>query len=74
MRKKTLAGQKYSVLEAYKKERAEERSCRMTGRIEHMSNFGGKKMHAFWASSYADDKLGDRITGANPHSSLHHRC
>lgn len=49
------------VRNAYKKERAEEKTSRMTGRIDPASRHDSRKMRAFWDSTYADDKLAKRI-------------
>lgn len=54
------------VMGYYKVERSEEKTARFTSRIAAAEHFEHKKMHAFWDSPYADEKLGqqtDRLLG-----------
>ena len=54
------------VMGYYKVERNEEKTARFTSRIAAAEHFEHKKMHAFWESPYADDKLGqqtDKLLG-----------
>lgn len=46
------------VMGYYRVERGEEKTSRFTSRVAASEHFDHKKMHAFWDSPYADEKLG----------------